>query len=335
MSTDLFGILPLPAPIPETDAAVTDPALDLLLAFMKAVINADLADAWAAVCPTDPIPVQYTFAHNPDLESFNADETPALYIWRDDDGGTQHRYSQDYVADEGGICVLWVPPPAEQDDRRKREPFRNGLKKSLKRAFAQGRHPAWVIDGDDYYEPAIYGSVLLKHLAMAKCRLGPFRAHTLTIEGETDKFKQSYDCLFFKLETLEFSVGGTDAYDTIDHAEGTVSLPTRDGDPLVDAPLAVVSPGETLTFQFEFDVTAPVDPITGPAAGGTIVTFDGKQIVDGMTVAFGGTDSENVEFVDESTFTAEAPPHAAGVVDIVVTHPSGASKTLSGAFTFT
>lgn len=337
MSTDLFGLLPLPATAPAAGESVTDPALDVILDFMKAVINADLGDAWAAVCATDPIPVAHVFAHNPDLESFNGDETPALYVWRNDDNGAMGRYSQDLVADEGGINVLWVPPPAQQEDRRVREPFRNGLKKSLRRAFAQGRHPAWVVDGDTYFEPEHYGSVLLRHLGFARCRLAQFRAHELTIEGETDKFKQTYDCVFMTLDTLEFNISGLDGYDAADHTEGTVRLPSRGGDPLVDASLPMVSPGETLTYQFEFELTAPVDPITGPAAGGTIVTIPGKQFVDGMLVQFGGIllDADDVVFVDESTITVVTPPHAVGAVSIVVTHPSGVTKTLANAFTYT
>lgn len=334
MSTDLFGLLPLPAPAPAAGAAVTDAALDLLLDFMKAVINADLGDAWAAVCATDALPVAYVFAHNPDLESFNGDETPALYAWRNDDGGSTKRYSQDYLADEGGICVLWVPPPAQQEDRRAREPFRNGLKKALKRALAQGRHPAWVVDGDTYFEPEIYGSVLLRHLGMAKCMLASFRAHELTIEGETDKFKQTYDCIFMTIETLEFHTPGTDGYDAIDHVEGTVRLPPRADK---TTRLDVVMPGQTLTYHFEFELSSPVSPATGPAAGGTIVTVSGKQFVDGMIVQFGGVllDAEDVVFVDESTITVVAPPHAAGAVSIVVTHPSGVTKTLTNAYTYT
>lgn len=331
MSTDLFGLLPMPAVAPDEGKAVTDPALDLILDFMKSVINADLGDAWAAVCPTDPAPVAHVFNHNPDLESFNGDETPALYAWRNDDSGGQFRYSQDFVADEGGICVLWVPPPAEQEDRRAREGIRNGLKKCLRRAFAQGRHPAWVVDGDDYYEPEFYGSVLLHHVKMGKCRLsGQFRAHTLTIEGETDKFKQSYDCLYFVLDTLEFFNEGTDAYDAMDHAEGTVRLAPR-GDQTET--LDLVSPGQTLTYHFEVDV-ASLDPATGTE--GDIVTFTGKQFVEDMAVAFGGVASETVELVDESTITAVVPAGVSlGVVDITVTHPSGVSKTLTGAFTIT
>jgi hypothetical protein len=336
--SDLFGLMSLPVAVPAAGAAVSDPALDVVLAFMQAVLNSDLGDAWAAVCPGDPLPVAYVFNHNPDLESFNANETPALYMWRSDDGGAG-RYSQDLIADESGFQCLWVPPPAEQEDRRKREAIRNGIKKSLRAAFAQGRHPAWVVAGDTYYDPTDYGSVLLYHAKISRIRLGAFRAHELVIESEDKSFKQVFDALFFGLETLEFlsvdPVGKT-GFPTLDHLQGTTTLAARNDTGLDEgATLSLVSPGQTLTLHIELAVTS-LTPATGPAAGGTDVTISGVQFIEGMVVEFGTEPSLLVQYVDESTIIARSPAHDAGIVPVTVTQAvGGVAKTLAGSFTFT
>lgn len=333
MSTDLFGLLSLPAAVPATTAdAVTDPALNMVLDFMKSVINADLGDAWEAVAPTDPEPVAHVFTHNPDLESFSDNDTPALYAWRGDDNGT-FRFSQDYVGDDGTISCLWVPPPADQESRKQREPFRNGLKKSLRAAFAQGRHPAWVLAGDTYYEPEIYGSVLLYHAKFAKLRLGSFRSHTLILESEDRGGPRStFECLFFTLEALELLVKGTAGLQALDALEGTVSLPAR-GDRT--EPLSILSSGETVGFHVEMEVSA-ISPANGAAEGGSVHEITGAQFIDGMAVYFGNTEAILVELVDETTLSVTAPPHAAGTVDVrVVQIAGGVEKTLTAAFTFT
>ena len=337
--SDTFGLLTLPAEEPETGAAVTDPALDMVLAFMQAVLNSDLGAAWATVCPADPLPVTYVFNHNPDLESFNANETPALYAWRADDGGGSVRYSQDFITDEGGFQCLWVPPPAEQEDRRAREAIRNGIKKSLKAALAQGRHPAWVLAGDTYYEPADYGSVLLYHAKLAKIRLGQFRAHELVIESEDKSFKQPFDCLLFTVDTLEFFTAdpvGKAGFPALDHLQGDITLPKRNDTGLDEgATLDMFMPAQTMTFHVEMEVTS-LTPATGPAAGGTDVTITGKQFIEGMTVLFDEDESALVQYVDETTIIARSPAHAAGAVDVTVTQAvGGVAKTLAAAFTYT
>lgn len=322
-TTDLFGLLQFPAPVPEEGSAVTDLALDILLAFMRAVINADVGDAWAEVCPTDPDPVSYVFAHDPDPEDFSTNDTPALYAWRAPDNGSV-RYSQDLLVDDAGFQCLWVPPPVSAEVRSVRSPFRNGLKKSLRRAFAIGRHPAWVVQGDDYYSPEDYGSVLLRQMKFGRLRLGPFRPHELIIESEDKSFKSKFDCLFFTVEALEFSNGDPLPNEDLGSARGSVTLATTD-------PTAAFL--TTIDFQIEPTLTS-VDIDTGPAAGGTVVTLTGKQFIEDMIVLFGSSQSALVVYLDESTIEATSPA-GTGVVDItVLQREGGAEKTLLSAFTY-
>lgn len=332
--SDLFGLLPLPAPVPETGDALTDPTLDVLLAFMKAVLNADLSDAWASRCATDRTLVAHTFAHNPDLESFNDDETPAIYLWRaDDNGGSQVRYSADHIADDSGFVGLWVPPRLQQEDKRFVEPIRNGIKKSLTRAFAAGRHPAWVVDDDEYADAETYGSVLLRHAGLAQIRVGQFRAFTLPIESEDRGFKQNYECLLFTLPALEFLKPGNDDAVALNGVQGVSKLPEST---TIDEMLEMVSPGETLTFDFSLTFTS-VSPASGTAAGGDVIELSGSQFIDGARVFFGTArvPDEDVTVQDESTILVVTPAHAVGAVNVTIEQQEGgASKTLSNAFTY-
>ena len=71
-------------------------------------------------------------------------------------------------------------------------------------------------------------------------------------------------------------------------------------------------------------------PITGPAAGGTLVTikgtgFTGTVLVTG--VKFATTSATSWSVVDDDTIVATAPAHAAGAVAVVVTNATGPSTT--------
>jgi IPT/TIG domain len=73
-------------------------------------------------------------------------------------------------------------------------------------------------------------------------------------------------------------------------------------------------------------------PITGPAAGGTLVTihgvgFTGAVAVGVTGVKFGATNATSFAFVDDDTIVAIAPAHAAGAVAVVVTNATGPSIT--------
>ncbi len=76
-----------------------------------------------------------------------------------------------------------------------------------------------------------------------------------------------------------------------------------------------------------------LDVISGTAAGGTIVTITGTDYIDGVTsVAFGGV-LASVSSVNATTIVCTTPPHAVGLVDLVV-FVSGVPVTLNNAYTF-
>jgi hypothetical protein len=71
-------------------------------------------------------------------------------------------------------------------------------------------------------------------------------------------------------------------------------------------------------------------PITGPAAGGTLVTVRGSGFTGTVAttgVKFGATNATSWNVVDDDTIVALAPAHAAGAVAIVVTNATGPSTT--------
>lgn len=78
---------------------------------------------------------------------------------------------------------------------------------------------------------------------------------------------------------------------------------------------------------------ASVSPASGPVAGGTHVTLSGSGFAGSVAVTFGGV-PVTVTSVSAATVVVLAPPHAAGVVDVVLSNGDGQSSTRPGAFTY-
>lgn len=84
-------------------------------------------------------------------------------------------------------------------------------------------------------------------------------------------------------------------------------------------------------------VLTSVSPSSGPVAGGTSVTVNGTNFVNGATVTFGGLPAV-VTFETDRKLTAITPAAAStsavGPVAVAVTNPGGKSSSLTGAFTY-
>lgn len=61
-----------------------------------------------------------------------------------------------------------------------------------------------------------------------------------------------------------------------------------------------------------------VDPASGPAAGGTALTLEGRGFASGMTATLGGLPLADLVVVSDTEATATAPAGASGPVDLVV-----------------
>jgi len=77
-----------------------------------------------------------------------------------------------------------------------------------------------------------------------------------------------------------------------------------------------------------------VVPAIGPTTGNQLVTISGTNFHAGAGVTFDGVSATGVTAVNGSTITATTPAHAAGTVDVTVTHADSADATASGAYTY-
>lgn len=77
-----------------------------------------------------------------------------------------------------------------------------------------------------------------------------------------------------------------------------------------------------------------VMPFSGPTAGGETVTLSGSYFRPGATLTFGGSPATNVNVTALNQMTAVTPPHAGGVVDVVLTNPDGQTDTLEMGYRY-
>lgn len=71
-------------------------------------------------------------------------------------------------------------------------------------------------------------------------------------------------------------------------------------------------------------VISSIAPITGPAAGGTIVTLTGTGFTGALAVGFGSTDASALSVMNDTTMVAVSPP-GTGSVNVTVVTPNGRS----------
>jgi IPT/TIG domain len=75
-------------------------------------------------------------------------------------------------------------------------------------------------------------------------------------------------------------------------------------------------------------VITSIAPISGPAAGGTIVTLTGTGFTGALAVGFGPTDASALSVMSDTTMVAVSPP-GTGTVDVTVVTPNGRSAVNS------
>ena len=69
-----------------------------------------------------------------------------------------------------------------------------------------------------------------------------------------------------------------------------------------------------------------LNPNSGPAAGGTLVTITGTSFTGATVVDFGTTAATDLTVVNDTSITADSPA-GTGTVDVTVTTPAGTSPT--------
>ncbi len=71
-------------------------------------------------------------------------------------------------------------------------------------------------------------------------------------------------------------------------------------------------------------VITSIAPITGPVAGGTIVTLTGTGFTGALAVGFGSTDASALSVMSDTSMVAVSPP-GTGTVNVTVVTPAGRS----------
>ncbi len=113
------------------------------------------------------------------------------------------------------------------------------------------------------------------------------------------------------------------------HAAGVVDLTVT-----TPAGTSATSAADQFTYVAAPAVTT-VSPATGPPAGGTTVTITGTGFTGATSVTIGGSPATGITVNGSGTsITAITPAHVAGIVDVVVTSPTGNTGS-SGAGLFT
>jgi hypothetical protein len=139
------------------------------------------------------------------------------------------------------------------------------------------------------------------------------------------------------------SVGGTAATGITLVSETQLTAVTPSG---VAGPVDVVVSGPTALMATAVNgftyLSGPapnptitrVDPTSGSAAGGTVITLTGSGFQTGVTVTLGGTLSGTVTLLTGGSLTFVAPAGAAGAAAIVVTNLDATTVTGTGFFTY-
>ena len=86
------------------------------------------------------------------------------------------------------------------------------------------------------------------------------------------------------------------------------------------------SPADQFTFTAIAPVITGLNPTSGPAAGGTLVTITGTGFTGATKVNFGATAALAFSVVNDTTIDAETNP-GTGTVDVTVITPAGTSAT--------
>lgn len=94
--------------------------------------------------------------------------------------------------------------------------------------------------------------------------------------------------------------------------------------------VTVLVPGGTTSSA---PVVQGFSPVSGPAAGGTVVTITGSGFVATTTVTFGGT-AAKVTSATASKLIVVTPARSAGTASVVVRNPDGQQRVAASRFTY-
>ena len=131
------------------------------------------------------------------------------------------------------------------------------------------------------------------------------------------------------------------SFSVVSDTQITTTSPSGSG--TVDAVVLTAAGGASQTSQADQFTYIPapkvasINPQSGPAAGGAVVTLTGSGFTGATAVVFGSAAASKVNVASDTQLTAVSPAGAAGItVDVVVSAPGGTSTTSpADQFTYT
>ncbi len=201
-STIGLNAVPLIA-VPSKTATVADPALDIVLAFIRAMFNAYAAAAWRSVAPpTEPI-VKRAFTHDPEEYDFNEDDLPALYLFRTGSSKNNEDIAEDIRVSCDSVRLFWVMPPAEQTKQAKRVPILQALGKLVDLKIDRVRDPAFVLASDPDPTKTAEGTVVIRAAGLHWLRCLKWQKTMLALKMGAGQERKAYNALECMLEFEE------------------------------------------------------------------------------------------------------------------------------------
>jgi hypothetical protein len=237
--TDTYGLLPIPldAPTGAPGETLGDPCLAVLLDAFKAVLNANMADAWSAagVAANMP-PVREVFAHDPSKLVFLEKSLPALFLWREGSAAEYFDQTPERRIATDTLKLVWVYPTAPPEKQRVRATFERAVVGIIDGFLKRNRDPAWVAVGDTTDRARRTGSNLLTKAGFFSLRMTRSALVPVTIEMSDGLPQRTYAAVQMDLTIEEaHAIGGFDAM----QAGGTTTIQSAEldgnGDPFVYA----------------------------------------------------------------------------------------------------
>jgi hypothetical protein len=193
--------VPLLPPASKSDT-VADPALDIVLAFIRAMFNTYAAAAWKSVAPGEPI-VRCAFIHDPEEYDFSEGDLPALYLFRTGSAKNSEQVAEDIRVQTDTLQLFWVLPRCEPSQERIRAPIFGALGKLIGLKIDRSRDPAFVLASDPDPTKTAQGTVVLRAAGLNWISFLQWQKTTLAIQMGEGMQRRAYQALSVKLQFEE------------------------------------------------------------------------------------------------------------------------------------
>jgi hypothetical protein len=227
--SDTFGAMPIPLVAPATGESAGDPLLSTTLSFFKAVLNANASAAWRAVykdVANAPV-VKTTLDDDPRGSTFNDNDLPALFLWREDVKEPVW-IADDWLTQESVCRLMWVLPAGVQVKRALRSSIINGVVRTLVTFVERNRDPSWIVAGDTDPKAATLGSSFFDRAGWIEFHVGAWKPFNLPIamldKGAAPRMYDAVSVACRVVERLNFDLTRLDPNGGV-----SITLRTPDG----------------------------------------------------------------------------------------------------------